>query len=123
MDVFQMRRRTQSPDVSRKAQSMFPKNQKESFDKSISCSICGNICAHMSFSITELSNKTKVFSVGLTGFTQQLSVIVTEPVYYQLKTLYQIGDSKKLYAFDLEFAPYYCPKCDLNYCSQHWRIL
>ena len=85
------------------------------------CSLCENICAHMHFSITKLSNK-KVFNVELSGFTQQLMTSVSEMEYFQLQQHYQNGDSEKLYATDIEFAPYYCPNCNLNYCSQHWHI-
>lgn len=30
------------------------------------------------------------------------------------------GDVRSLYELDLEFVPFWCPKCDASYCAQHW---
>ena len=31
------------------------------------------------------------------------------------------GDAKALYAMDLEFVPFWCPRCRASYCGQHWE--
>jgi len=30
------------------------------------------------------------------------------------------GDAQPLYEIDLEYAPFWCPKCDASYCARHW---
>lgn len=30
------------------------------------------------------------------------------------------GDARALHALDLEFVPFWCPRCDTAYCGQHW---
>ena len=38
-------------------------------------------------------------------------------------TLRAIGaaDAKALYAIDLEFVPFWCPRCHASYCGRHWE--
>ena len=111
---------TNAQDISRNSKSMLPKSQKNNLNNSIICSRCPNICAELSFSIIEYSNKNKVFSVNLSGFIMDVTANVSEHDYYQLQKFIQLQDSKNIYAIDIEFAPYYCPKCDRVYCVQHW---
>lgn len=30
------------------------------------------------------------------------------------------GDARALHALDLEFVPFWCPRCDTAYCGRHW---
>lgn len=30
------------------------------------------------------------------------------------------GDAQALQALDLEFVPFWCPRCDAAYCGRHW---
>src|SRR5919106_1053473 len=38
-------------------------------------------------------------------------------------TLRAIGaaDAMALYAIDLEFVPFWCPRCHASYCGRHWE--
>jgi len=31
------------------------------------------------------------------------------------------GDAKALYAIDVEFVPFWCPRCAGSYCARHWE--
>ena len=31
------------------------------------------------------------------------------------------ADAEALYAVNLEFAPFWCPRCRAAYCGEHWR--
>lgn len=31
------------------------------------------------------------------------------------------GDAKALYAIDLEYVPFWCPRCNHSYCARHWE--
>lgn len=78
------------------------------------------MCARFSFSIKEHSNNTKAFSLQLTGFLMDLTAHVSEQIYYQVQNFIHLQDSQNIYAIDREFAPYFCPQCDRNYCDKHW---
>lgn len=30
-------------------------------------------------------------------------------------------DVRRLFEIDLEYTPFYCPKCDARFCGEHWR--
>jgi hypothetical protein len=37
-----------------------------------------------------------------------------------LQAALKTGDPAALFAVDLEFAPFWCPKCAASYCGEHW---
>ena len=32
------------------------------------------------------------------------------------------NDVRALFALNLEYTPFYCPRCDASFCRKHWRI-
>ena len=30
------------------------------------------------------------------------------------------GDAEALHALDLEYVPFWCPRCNASYCDRHW---
>jgi hypothetical protein len=55
------------------------------------------------------------------SFTSRLEGRIEAAHFEPLRKAILARDAKALYTMDLEFAPFYCPRCDQNFCGAHWR--
>lgn len=55
------------------------------------------------------------------SFTSNLTDPISAPGFDSFCALIARSDARELYAFDLELASFYCPKCDACYCGEHWK--
>ena len=55
-----------------------------------------------------------------TSFTGALTAVVPADQFSDLHSAIEQGDARRLHGLDLEYAPFYCPKCDAVYCGAHW---
>jgi hypothetical protein len=75
------------------------------------CQLCGNWAATVQLTDGELV---------VSSFVSRLTVKVPAEAQGMLCEVIAAGDTRALYAIDLEFAPFYCPRCDACYCGEHW---
>ncbi len=54
------------------------------------------------------------------SFTSELTGVVGASAIEDLQAAILLGDAKRLYRLDLEYAPFYCPVCDACFCGAHW---
>jgi hypothetical protein len=70
-----------------------------------SCSRCDRVAATLTCADGDLRRET---------FTGTLTQKETAAVRAA------IAQASALYALDPELAPFYCPRCRLSYCGEHW---
>jgi hypothetical protein len=75
------------------------------------CRDCGKLAATV-----QLTDGQVVIS----SFVSRLTAKVSEEHQAALRQAITTGDARALYAIDLEFASFYCPRCDACYCGDHW---
>jgi hypothetical protein len=80
------------------------------------CSLCSSSAGKVSHKVKD--NKSTMFISSFTGNVQ--SHIPPRAVSGAHKALSE-GDVKTLYMMDIEFTPFYCPRCQKCYCREHWR--
>ena len=54
------------------------------------------------------------------SFTGTLTAAVPTAQFPDLRSAIEQGDARRLHGLDLEYAPFYCPKCGAVYCGSHW---
>lgn len=55
------------------------------------------------------------------SFTSRLEGRVEVAQLERLRNAISSGDAKALCGIDLEYTPFYCPKCANCFCGAHWR--
>jgi hypothetical protein len=55
------------------------------------------------------------------SFTSHLTARLDADKFDAMRTLIAGGDAAGLHAADLEYAPFFCPKCAASYCGAHWQ--
>jgi hypothetical protein len=55
------------------------------------------------------------------SFTSRFEGLVELSQFEPLRIAISSGDAKTLYQINLEYAPFYCPKCARCFCGAHWR--
>lgn len=80
------------------------------------CSICSQLAGTVS-----LKMKGHKPSMHVSSFTGRVVSQVSPDAVELLNTALVKGNVRSLYMSDLEFAPFYCPRCNANYCREHWR--
>ena len=54
------------------------------------------------------------------SFTSAMVVGVAADQFEDVRRAIDMRDAKALYALDLEYAPFFCPRCNAVYCGAHW---
>jgi hypothetical protein len=80
------------------------------------CSICSSLAGKVSLKMKD--NSSTMFIASFTGSVQSH---VPQSVLSIAQTALSEGDVQTLYTIDIEFTPFYCPRCQKCYCEQHWR--
>lgn len=79
------------------------------------CSVCGAEAGRIS-----LDGGASSAEIKRTSFTSELRGAVPSAQLDALRAAVESSDARRLHALDLEYAPFYCPKCDAVYCREHW---
>jgi hypothetical protein len=70
----------------------------------------------------QLSGSAKQGEVLRETFTGVLTAQVLGDRFASVRSAIAAANVRELFALDLEYAPFYCPTCNLNYCAQHWTV-
>lgn len=82
-----------------------------------SCSLCGEQAGGIEFWYADSGN-AEVIIRGLVG---EAHVPLTADSARELASM--VGEGvEALYAYDQEWASFYCPPCDRIYCQKHWQL-
>ena len=84
-------------------------------EASYTCVTCKGEAGHIRL-LGDLSSS----QLHRTSFTGSLTAAVPADQFSDLQSAIEQGDVRRLHGLDLEFAPFYCPKCDAIYCGSHW---
>jgi hypothetical protein len=80
------------------------------------CSRCGELAGFV-----QLFGNANAAKLVRTSFTSRLTGIVEPASFERLQHAIIKGDARALYELDLEFAPFYCAKCNKSFCGAHWK--
>ena len=80
------------------------------------CSLCGKEAG-----VVQLLGNAAPAELRRTSFTGALTAAITDTDIPTLRRILAVRDACALHAFDLEYAPFYCPACNASYCGDHWE--
>jgi hypothetical protein len=80
------------------------------------CSACDKEAGQM-----QLSGKPSLAYLGLDSFVGSLNMLVLRKHFDSVRRAIAKCDARTLYSLDLEYVPFYCPKCRAIYCGRHWK--
>jgi hypothetical protein len=80
------------------------------------CGLCDSPAGTVSLKV-----KDDRSMVVVSSFTGVVRVPVESHAASRAQTALASGNAQTLYNLDLEFAPFYCPRCQKCYCQDHWR--
>lgn len=81
-----------------------------------SCSLCGKLAGRIE--LTRDSERTEVRRVS---FSSEMGARPPAETCERVRAAIEARDMRELFAIDLEYTPFYCPRCDLCYCGEHWK--
>ena len=79
------------------------------------CAACGKIAGTLW--LEEVAESLKLVRESFTG---RLTLPLDPKASAEINQWLRERNAKALYDFDFELLPFYCPSCNLNYCSHHW---
>ena len=79
------------------------------------CAICDKEAATISLFGSESGATCTVY-----GFIGEMRAGVALSEFKDVLGALKTKDVVSLFAIDFEFAPFYCPKCKVSYCKNHW---
>lgn len=80
-------------------------------DHTFVCSVCGSAAGRVQVRPGEVL----IWSVCCLG------TAITAKAQKRLISAVTSGEARALYAVDPEFAPFFCPRCKVCYCREHWK--
>lgn len=105
----------------------------------VTCAICGRRAATVELllpgAVHPRASSTAVWDLGiygghgsrgsfiLDGTVGKATWVLDADQLEQLQDIFQRGTWRALHDIDPEWLSSYCPACDLNYCSDHWRTI
>jgi hypothetical protein len=90
--------------------------QRPAADARFLCARCGKEAG----SVQLFGDRARA-SIERRSFTSRMSAVVPAKTFDRLHAAIAAADARELHALDLEYAPFYCPKCDASYCGEHWK--
>ncbi len=79
------------------------------------CAICGKEAGRISLFGSESAS-----SVEVNTFVTKMTAGVASSQFKNVVNALETKDAGVLFQVDFEFAPFFCPKCNLSYCRDHW---
>ncbi|MFN2510602.1 MAG: hypothetical protein ABR568_04070 [Pyrinomonadaceae bacterium] len=80
------------------------------------CSACNNEAGHIQLLRGPTSAELRRMS-----FTSAFSSVVSHEHFDTLRMAIADRDVRALHSLDLEYTPFFCPRCDAIYCGDHWE--
>ena len=79
------------------------------------CSLCGKEAGRL-----RLMGGASGAELERQSFTSAMAAGVGAAQFEQVRSAIAARDARALHALDLEYAPFFCPRCDAVYCGAHW---
>lgn len=79
------------------------------------CSLCGKEAGRL-----RLLGDASGGELRRESFTSALTSGVGAAQFEQVRSALAARDARALHAIDLEYTPFFCPRCDAVYCGAHW---